>query len=165
MDGGARRARQGRADGHQAGSPCAAARRLDPILPSPRREGIVRRGRPSPLFFVHDEACKLPLPAWLKACAGDERGAAFPERRPQRCLPRWRGASCVVRGQILRPQRVRRTLAHVDAAGVGLLGANGGKTTVLFGNGNGQAGPRPGPLDGQDINGLPLYRRAVLGLG
>src|SRR3982750_2321494 len=57
---------------------------------------------------------------------------------------------------------------HVERGEVvGLLGPNGaGKTTCFYsimGLGKPDAGRLP--LEAQDITGLPMYRRAVLGLG
>src|SRR3982751_5721838 len=51
--------------------------------------------------------------------------------------------------------------------GVGLLGPNGAGKTTCFYSIMGLVKPDSGRilLDGQDITGLPMYRRAILGLG
>jgi lipopolysaccharide export system ATP-binding protein len=57
---------------------------------------------------------------------------------------------------------------HVDRGEVvGLLGPNGAGKTTCFYSVMGLVKPDHGRilLDGQDITGLPMYRRAVLGLG
>ncbi len=57
---------------------------------------------------------------------------------------------------------------HVDRGEVvGLLGPNGAGKTTCFYSIMGLVRPDSGRilLDGQDITGLPMYRRAVLGLG
>ena len=50
---------------------------------------------------------------------------------------------------------------------VGLLGPNGAGKTTCFYSVMGLVKPDSGRifLDGQDITGLPMYRRAILGLG
>ncbi|HMN54801.1 MAG TPA: ATP-binding cassette domain-containing protein, partial [Sphingopyxis sp.] len=50
---------------------------------------------------------------------------------------------------------------------VGLLGPNGAGKTTCFYSVMGLVRPDRGRivLDGQDITGLPMYRRAILGLG
>src|SRR6202012_4385536 len=50
---------------------------------------------------------------------------------------------------------------------VGLLGPNGAGKTTCFYSVMGLVKPDKGRilLDGQDITGLPMYRRAILGLG
>ena len=57
---------------------------------------------------------------------------------------------------------------HVDRGEVvGLLGPNGAGKTTCFYSVMGLVKPDSGRifLDGQDITGLPMYRRAILGLG
>src|SRR3954462_6580432 len=57
---------------------------------------------------------------------------------------------------------------HVDRGEVvGLLGPNGAGKTTCFYSVMGLVRPDSGRimLDGQDITGLPMYRRAILGLG
>ncbi|HEY1606509.1 MAG TPA: LPS export ABC transporter ATP-binding protein [Allosphingosinicella sp.] len=57
---------------------------------------------------------------------------------------------------------------HVDRGEVvGLLGPNGAGKTTCFYSVMGLVKPDKGRilLDGQDITGLPMYRRAILGLG
>src|SRR3954466_5086054 len=57
---------------------------------------------------------------------------------------------------------------HVERGEVvGLLGPNGAGKTTCFYSIMGLVRPDSGRilLDGQDITGLPMYRRAVLGLG
>jgi lipopolysaccharide export system ATP-binding protein len=57
---------------------------------------------------------------------------------------------------------------HVDRGEVvGLLGPNGAGKTTCFYSVMGLVKPDQGRimLDGQDITGLPMYRRAILGLG
>jgi lipopolysaccharide export system ATP-binding protein len=67
----------------------------------------------------------------------------------------------------------RRTVLHDVSLDVhrgevvGLLGPNGAGKTTCFYSVMGLVKPDSGRiyLDGQDINGLPMYRRAILGLG
>ena len=57
---------------------------------------------------------------------------------------------------------------HIDRGEVvGLLGPNGAGKTTCFYSVMGLVKPDSGRilLDGQDITGLPMYRRAILGLG
>src|ERR1700712_5384427 len=57
---------------------------------------------------------------------------------------------------------------HVDRGEVvGLLGPNGAGKTTCFYSVMGLVKPDSGRimLDGKDITGLPMYRRAILGLG
>src|SRR5512134_1461781 len=80
-----------------------------------------------------------------------------------------RGLSVV---SIAKTYDKRRVLADVSldvARGevVGLLGPNGAGKTTCFYSIMGLAKPDAGRilLEGEDITGLPMYRRAILGLG
>ena len=60
---------------------------------------------------------------------------------------------------------VSRTVGHGEV--IGLLGPNGAGKTTCFYSVMGLVKPDSGRimLDGDDITGLPMYRRAILGLG
>jgi lipopolysaccharide export system ATP-binding protein len=80
-----------------------------------------------------------------------------------------RGLSVVSLAKSYDRKRVLKDVSlHVDRGEVvGLLGPNGAGKTTCFYSVMGLVKPDSGRilLDGQDITGLPMYRRAVLGLG
>ncbi len=80
-----------------------------------------------------------------------------------------RGLSVVSLAKSYDRKRVLKDVSlHVDRGEVvGLLGPNGAGKTTCFYSVMGLVKPDAGRicLDGQDITGLPMYRRAVLGLG
>jgi lipopolysaccharide export system ATP-binding protein len=72
-------------------------------------------------------------------------------------------AKCYDRKTVLKDVSI-----HIDRGEVvGLLGPNGAGKTTCFYSVMGLVKPDSGRilLDGQDITGLPMYRRAILGLG
>ncbi|MEO7602198.1 MAG: LPS export ABC transporter ATP-binding protein [Sphingomicrobium sp.] len=86
------------------------------------------------------------------------------------------GASCVVRGleaRSIAKSYDKRTVLHDVSLSVsrgevvGLLGPNGAGKTTCFYSVMGLVKPDAGRifLDGRDITDLPMYRRAILGLG
>ncbi|WP_367197863.1 LPS export ABC transporter ATP-binding protein [Amorphus sp. 3PC139-8] len=110
--------------------------------------------------------------------AGEQTRPVRPKRRPQGQRPRRPSWQDTAREGILAVHAIaksyrRRTVAHGISIhvrrgeAVGLLGPNGaGKTTVFYMI-TGLIKPDAGKisLDGFDITGLPMYRRARLGIG
>src|SRR5690349_12293967 len=80
-----------------------------------------------------------------------------------------RGLSVVSLAKSYDRKRVLKDVSlHVDRGEVvGLLGPNGAGKTTCFYSVMGLVKPDSGRilLDGEDITGLPMYRRAILGLG
>ncbi|MBX3515576.1 MAG: LPS export ABC transporter ATP-binding protein [Rhodospirillales bacterium] len=95
-----------------------------------------------------------------EAAAGEDRGRNRVSERGLYAigLAKRYGRRPVVRGVSLSVQRGEI---------VGLLGANGAGKTTCFYMVTGLVAPDQGSivLDGQDITGLPMYRRARLGIG
>ncbi len=99
-----------------------------------------------------------------------------PRRRavdpPSRLVPDAGGRGWLVARGLVKAYRRRRvvhgaSLAVARGEAVGLLGANGaGKTTIFYMiTGLVQADHGRIEVDGHDITGLPMYRRARLGIG
>ena len=91
---------------------------------------------------------------------------------PESCLARNAegcGLSIVSIAKSYDKRQVLRDVSLDVARGevVGLLGPNGAGKTTCFYSVMGLVKPDEGRilLDGNDVTGLPMYRRAVLGLG
>jgi len=95
------------------------------------------------------------------------------ESRPRGAVPRCDDVACGLSiVSIAKAYDKRQVLSDVSldvARGevVGLLGPNGAGKTTCFYSCMGLVKPDAGRilLDGKDITGLPMYRRAILGLG
>jgi lipopolysaccharide export system ATP-binding protein len=117
------------------------------------------------------EACQFtPPPAWLKPAPEMNEAAALPRAQAAEVFAELaRGLSVVSLAKSYDRKRVLKDVSlHVDRGEVvGLLGPNGAGKTTCFYSVMGLVKPDSGRilLDGQDITGLPMYRRAVLGLG
>ncbi|MEP7005957.1 MAG: ATP-binding cassette domain-containing protein, partial [Sphingomonas bacterium] len=95
--------------------------------------------------------------------------APSPERPPIAEAPVMKGLSVV---SIAKSYDKRVVLSDVSVSVgrgevIGLLGPNGAGKTTCFYSVMGLVKPDSGRilLDGDDITGLPMYRRAILGLG
>ena len=117
------------------------------------------------------EACQFTRqPAWLKPSPEMNEAAALPRAEAAEVFAELgRGLSVVSLAKSYDRKRVLKDVSlHVDRGEVvGLLGPNGAGKTTCFYSVMGLVKPDSGRilLDGQDITGLPMYRRAVLGLG
>ncbi len=100
------------------------------------------------------------------------RGAAYDETPPSRLVPDaggrgWLIAAGLAKSYRGRPVVLSASLAVARGEAVGLLGANGaGKTTIFYMiTGLVKADHGTIEIDGNDVTGMPMYRRARLGIG
>jgi lipopolysaccharide export system ATP-binding protein len=100
------------------------------------------------------------------------RAEAYSETPPSRLVPDaggrgWLVASGLAKSYRRRPVVYDASLAVARGEAVGLLGPNGaGKTTIFYMiTGLVRADHGTIEIDGYDVTGMPMYRRARLGLG
>ena len=90
-----------------------------------------------------------------------------PRKRPLKAIPKGLTATHLSRSYKKRPVLRDVSLTIQRGEAVALLGPNGAGKTTCFYIISGLINPDSGyvQLDGQDITGLPMYRRARLGIG
>ena len=104
--------------------------------------------------------------------AGTSASPAYEEAPPSRLVPDAGGRGWLVAHGLAKSYRGRQVVHHASLAvargeSVGLLGSNGaGKTTIFYMiTGLVKADDGTIELDGHDVTGMPMYRRARLGIG
>ncbi|MCP4384149.1 MAG: LPS export ABC transporter ATP-binding protein [Hyphomicrobiales bacterium] len=115
------------------------------------------------------------LPFWRKQGRRSANGAdqhSYEATDPSRLIPEAGGRGWLVAHELAKSYRGRRvvhaaSLAVARGESVGLLGSNGaGKTTIFYMiTGLVKADYGTIELDGHDVTGMPMYRRARLGIG
>ncbi len=104
--------------------------------------------------------------------ADDSERESYGQAPPSRLVPDAGGRGWLVAHGLAKSYRGRRvvheaSLAVARGESVGLLGSNGaGKTTIFYMiTGLVKADEGTIELDGHDVTGMPMYRRARLGIG